>query len=394
MREKLEDAHLRKCLQVFREPIDFSLEAAVPVPKPFAETISNRIEAHKTLIEEPEMAIINKVFELVSKKKAAKKKEHGATEGKGKEKEPTKEDKKKAKRQRRRRLMNNSAGHFFDAEKVQEQEQEREQQQEQEVSIIIISMLSINTAYYSKNKRSRLRNMSIWHTAATRRLRLLGNSIPFEAERLSHSSTTRRNSISTSAYNVQDFRVFNSLTFFFVCHTNRRPPLPFEDYLLVSDNYFDKRWTGARRIKNVVMVLEWIPSGSRLSTMPPRDVNAITEKQHTELRKAFALFDQHNSGSLGEDSMRTLIRSAIDCMEPPSSEQMAEVMKAFATSGTNVDFEHLKLFLQSGKFREEQNGRYYVTVSLAEAETIRRIMHIRLERQIIGTMSLLLALLT
>jgi len=92
VREKLEDAHLRKCLQVFREPIDFSLEAAVPVPKPFAETISNRIEAHKTLIEEPEMAIINKVFELVSKKKAAKKKEHGATEGKGKEKEPTKED--------------------------------------------------------------------------------------------------------------------------------------------------------------------------------------------------------------------------------------------------------------------------------------------------------------
>ena len=87
--------------------------------------------------------------------------------------------------------------------------------------------------------------------------------------------------------------------------------------------------------------------------------------------------------------MRTLIRSAIDCMEPPSSEQMAEVMKAFATSGTNVDFEHLKLFLQSGKFREEQNGRYYVTVSLAEAETIRRIMHIRLERQIIGTLSLL-----
>lgn len=131
IREKLEDDFLRRSLQAFREPIDFSLEAAVPVPKPFAETISNRIETHKSLIEESEMHIIQRVFELVTKKKSAKK---ANAEGKGKEKgELTKEDKKREKRRRRRRLMNNSSGHFFDAEKVQEQEQEREQQQEQEV---------------------------------------------------------------------------------------------------------------------------------------------------------------------------------------------------------------------------------------------------------------------
>jgi len=131
IREKLEDEHLRKSLQAFREPIDFSLEAAVPVPKPFAETISNRIDTHKTLIEESEMHIIQRVFELVTKRKNAKKAEKGKDKGDGKELS-TKEQQKKEKRQRRRRLMNNSSGHFFDAEKVQEQEQEREQQQEQE----------------------------------------------------------------------------------------------------------------------------------------------------------------------------------------------------------------------------------------------------------------------
>ncbi len=102
------------------------------------------------------------------------------------------------------------------------------------------------------------------------------------------------NSISTSTYchktqttTKSKIRINNK--------NNRRPPLKFEDYILVSNNYFDKRWSGARRIKNVVMVLEWIPSLSVLSLKPPRDVNALDEKQESALHKAFALLDQVSS---------------------------------------------------------------------------------------------------
>jgi len=346
VREKLEDGHLRKCLQVFREAIDFSLEAAVPVPKHFTETIANRIDSHRTLIEESEMPIITHVLELVSKKKAGRK------EGAGKEKEEDSlEAKKKAKRQRRRRLLNNSAGHFFDAEKVQEQEQEREQQQEQEQEQEIEIEKYVDLAYSRDQEEP----------------------TPWEF------STLRSRESVPQFYHAKEF------------HLYKRPPLPFEDYLLVSDNYFDKRWTGARRIKNVVMVLEWIPSVSRISLMPPRDPKALSGQQEVELHKAFALFDQHNKGSLDRESIKTLINSAIDFIEPPTEEQMDAVMKEFASEGV-IDYEHLKLFLQSGKFREEESGRYYVTLSLAEAETIRRIMHIRLERDIIDGTDVTMAL--
>ena len=41
---------LRKALAVFRQSIDFSLEAAVPVPRLFSETISNLVKTNKAFI--------------------------------------------------------------------------------------------------------------------------------------------------------------------------------------------------------------------------------------------------------------------------------------------------------------------------------------------------------
>jgi hypothetical protein len=126
--QKLEDVHLRKSLQVFREPIDFSVEACVPEPKPFHVAIEDKIQANADFVYgEGELGIVQKVRELVQqKRKKTPKKEVPAD---GAEAEIEKRRKAKAKRKR----LLNSSGHFFDAEKVQEQEQEREQQQEQEV---------------------------------------------------------------------------------------------------------------------------------------------------------------------------------------------------------------------------------------------------------------------
>jgi len=42
--KKLDDLRLRKSLRVFREPIDFSVESCVPVPKPFHVTIEEKIQ--------------------------------------------------------------------------------------------------------------------------------------------------------------------------------------------------------------------------------------------------------------------------------------------------------------------------------------------------------------
>ena len=48
--------------------------------------------------------------------------------------------------------------------------------------------------------------------------------------------------------------------------------------------------------------------------------------------------------------------------------------------------------LASGRLREEERGRHYVALTLAEAETIRRVMHLRLERELIDGSGCSLAL--
>jgi hypothetical protein len=99
--EKLGDSYLLKCLDIFREPIDFSVEACVPSPVSFPELIQRKIDAHINFI------ITSKEREIVSTIQ--------------KSVESVLED----------------TLHMFDAEMVQEQEEEKEKQQEQGMLFLI-----------------------------------------------------------------------------------------------------------------------------------------------------------------------------------------------------------------------------------------------------------------
>lgn len=100
----------------------------------------------------------------------------------------------------------------------------------------------------------------------------------------------------------------------------------------------------------------------------------------------FQHFDMDQSGDLNAAETRQLMRAAMDMT--PASHEVDEILAEFGNPAKDdtlaLDYDGVKRFLQSGKFREEQEGRFFVVLSLAEAETIRRIMHIRLEREIIG----------
>ena len=45
----------------------------------------------------------------------------------------------------------------------------------------------------------------------------------------------------------------------------KRKPLQLPGYLATSMNYFNPKWTGERRLKNVVCVLEYVPKKEELS---------------------------------------------------------------------------------------------------------------------------------
>lgn len=220
--------------------------------------------------------------------------------------------------------------HAFDAEIVQEQEQEQEQQQEQEQEQEIEIEKYVDLAYSRENEAA-----EPWPFAA------LGSfsEPPF--------------------YPYKEF------------HLYRREPLAFPKELMASRNYFDLRWSGARRIKNVAMVLEWLPSLSSIGTETTR-MQKLDEGQFQALAKAFDLFDIDRSQDLNSNELRDLLRSAMDLKASP--QQLAQVLQQRSA----LSLREVEDLLCSDMFRERESQRFFVTLSLSEAETIRRRMHVRI----------------
>ena len=119
------------------------------------------------------------------------------------------------------------------------------------------------TVYCSKSKRLRLRSTSTLRTAENRKNRPHGCLTLFAATILPNSTTSTSSTCTSMIHSLALFINLLSL----MPHI-RRKPLKFEKYLKVSNNYFDKRWSGARRIKNVAIVLEWTPSYRLTDSFP------------------------------------------------------------------------------------------------------------------------------
>mmetsp|Transcript_40777 Transcript_40777/g.66312 ORF Transcript_40777/g.66312 Transcript_40777/m.66312 type:complete len:735 (+) Transcript_40777:302-2506(+) len=148
---------------------------------------------------------------------------------------------------------------------------------------------------------------------------------------------------------------------------------------------------GERRIKNIIMTMEWVPKPSEVKEYPPRDIK-IPPKWRDAFDTAFRMFDQDNSGTMEVSEVAKMIRAATDAQ--PTEEELKGIMVEFGGGGgsTSLSRDGLLQALQSGTLRPEYRGRYTVAVSLAEAETIRRIMHMRLEKKLIDGSDMQLAL--
>ena len=164
--------------------------------------------------------------------------------------------------------------------------------------------------------------------------------------------------------------------------------------LLCSRNYFNPEWSGLRRIKNVIMVMEWAPeapvSGGQVGQALGKGFRLLTPEEHRaaappltlaredSLRKAFLLLSGERA-DLGTDELANAIQAVTDT--PPTSEQIeAAIVAAAAVGSAKSDCVSLAGFSELLKTRQllpAHVGRYYVAVSLAEAETIRRVLHVR-----------------
>jgi hypothetical protein len=85
--------------------------------------------------------------------------------------------------------------------------------------------------------------------------------------------------------------------------------LNFPEFLYVSKNHFQMEWVlrrTARRIKNVIVIMEWTPrniSGSQNSTKLVNSMTATSEYD-APLKRCFEMFDTSSSNKLTLDELK------------------------------------------------------------------------------------------
>ena len=88
---------------------------------------------------------------------------------------------------------------------------------------------------------------------------------------------------------------------------------------LLSENYYNPKWSGFRRLKNTCVVMEWLPGGSPADRL--RDVLSLSETEDGLMRKccqrALDLFTAEGNatgagGQLNQDRVQTLLRLVFD----------------------------------------------------------------------------------
>ena len=165
-----------------------------------------------------------------------------------------------------------------------------------------------------------------------------------------------------------------------------------------SRNYFNPSWSGLRRIKNVVMVLEWAPvvtptstggSGSaidpasalRLFSSAEHESMALelTEARSEALRKAFLLLADGEL-QMKRNHLANAVRAITDAT--PDDAALDALLGQAAGAGAGAGSTELSLgafsnLLRQGGLHPAYKGRYFVALSLAEAETLRRVLHLR-----------------
>lgn len=130
-------------------------------------------------------------------------------------------------------------------------------------------------------------------------------------------------------------------------------------------------------------ILEYAPStlgdDLRLKTSEELQIQLSPEEEKA-LIKAHTLlgFEGMATGKphhLTRRDLSNAIYAATDSV--PSEEQLNQLIEIFSSDKKYLNFEEFKALMTSGILHPEHKGRNWVAVSLAEAETIRRIIHIR-----------------
>ncbi len=303
---KVGDPAVKAAVEVFEEPIDTRVRDEIPSASSVAEAIANRREQHGSFI----MWEADEEFLTELQKQ-------------------------------NQQSSNSEQGAGLQAEQQQEQEQE----QEQEIEIEKFADLA-----YSRD---------------------MEEPVSWEFDKLKYHPVREREGAMWPKDDI----------FYFAGHTldGQNPPnsvfkvnsgtkLKLPSELMLSRNFFNTQWAGSRRLKNLEMVLEWVPNSTLLAVRNTREEELVefAQKATAMIMHSFA-----PTGKLKGKDIAYILASAFN--------DQAAVDDVLRKTAGGVDGNELLDFLLAPRIRQREDGRYFVAVSMIEAETIRRILHLRTE---------------
>ena len=151
--------------------------------------------------------------------------------------------------------------------------------------------------------------------------------------------------------------------------------LKFPEYLFMSNNYYEKGWglKTHRRLKNVIVVMEFCPSKSMLQDVATGKTFPIAQEKI--LRRAFTSPDGKSTLQRIKVSELKEVLRAVDVIGDDDDEKEKALSRMNLDPNGTVSFEELKQLLSQTVQMKVQAGRYYVALSLAEAQCVRLAIH-------------------
>lgn len=150
--------------------------------------------------------------------------------------------------------------------------------------------------------------------------------------------------------------------------------LEFPDYLLMSRNYYEKQWSlkTHRRLKNVIVTMDFVPSKNAI-----REVAAVGKafsvEQEQSLRRAFLGSQGDGTGAISVQELKEVLRAVDVDVDGEDGDRFFANLPEL--NSRVITFDELKHYLTQRTFYRVQAGRYYVALSLFEAECMRAAMH-------------------
>eukprot|EP01012_Entosiphon_sulcatum_P062087 TRINITY_DN8821_c0_g1_i1.p1 TRINITY_DN8821_c0_g1~~TRINITY_DN8821_c0_g1_i1.p1 ORF type:complete len:4205 (-),score=604.71 TRINITY_DN8821_c0_g1_i1:28-12642(-) len=336
-------------LDLLRERIDYTVANSLPDPVPYSEKMKILAQRHSTFPLQPEeQAIQARILDTLEKAdKVTQEMERNASQNGA-----TALDKYPLDVATQLAL---SAEQVQEQEQEQEKEQEKEQEQEQEVEEEVEA--EVVPEIFAKLRYSREDD----------------KVAPWPLTELQQAPKTSNAPGGNPAFQpCSEFGIPKHLT-------EKPPRLRFPPFTYLTRNHFNCAWSWKlhRRPKNVIVVLEYSPetTGLRYEEAAWHKPAPLTGLEEKLLQSTAALFDQKAlTTGIPAAQVPDMLR-ALDIDAP--QEVLQNVSAAVLSGKDHLTYEMFQRVVLTLAYFRLQTGRYFVALSLAEAETLRGILHLR-----------------